>query len=99
MRENPQQYDPGWLVDFVSDQPKLLAEYPWLLDALRSCTMAVRESDAMIHFVNPASPNQPGSEWQFEKCIFLEHPVEGDIVLDILHRQRVGGVEFIGRIE
>ena len=51
----------------------------------------------MLYFVDPRRPNQPGSDWQFEENIILEHPTEGDLVLDILKGHRVGGVEFLGR--
>jgi hypothetical protein len=40
-----------------------------------------------------------GSEWQIETNIVLEHPTEGDLVLDILKGQRVGGVETTSKIE
>ena len=92
---NWEPYDPTWLVDLARES---CPDEPWLVAALRHCTRAARESRAYLHFVDPANPNAPGSEWQFVDNILLEHPTEGDIVLDILTDRRVGGVEFLGRI-
>ena len=63
-----------------------------------SCRRAARESGAYLYFVDPANPNAPGSDWQFVENILLEHPTEGDIVLDILTDRGVGGVEFLSRV-
>jgi hypothetical protein len=35
---------------------------------------------------------------QFVTNLILEHPTEGELVLDILTEHRVGGVEFLPRI-
>jgi len=51
-----------------------------------------------IHFVSAERPNQPGSEWQFDENIVLEHETEGTIVLDILKDGRIGGIEFVSQI-
>ena len=88
-------YDPEWLVELAKEQ---LPEETWLPAALSVCTTASQESAAMIHFVNPANPNEPGSEWQFDTNLILEHPTEGDLVLDVLKGRRIGGVEFLARI-
>jgi uncharacterized protein YuzE len=34
------------------------------------------------------------NEWQFNKNITLEHPEQGDLILDILKDGQIGGVEF-----
>jgi hypothetical protein len=74
-------------------------EETWLPDAISSCRHAWRMSAAYTYFVNPDNPNKPGSEWQFETNILLEHPSEGTLVLDVLKGKRIGGVETIDRIE
>ena len=51
-----------------------------------------------IYFVSGERPNQPGSEWQFDESIVLEHETEGTIVLDILKDGRIGGIEFVSQI-
>ncbi|GAA0875786.1 hypothetical protein GCM10009118_21950 [Wandonia haliotis] len=51
-----------------------------------------------IYFVSGEGPNQPGSEWQFDESIVLEHETEGTIVLDILKDGRIGGIEFLSQI-
>ena len=60
--------------------------------------MARQESAAYIHFVNRADPDEPGSEWQEQTDIVLKHPTEGELVLDILEGNRVGGVEFVAKL-
>ena len=52
----------------------------------------------MLHFVDPARPNEPGSDWQFGENLILEHPLEGDLVLDVLKGNRIGGVEFLSKV-
>jgi len=51
-----------------------------------------------IHFVSAERSNQPGSEWQFDENIVLEHKTEGTIILDILKDGRIGGIEFVSQI-
>jgi hypothetical protein len=88
-------YDPAWLVELAKAQ---LPEEGWLPGALAACTRARQESAAYIHFVNPADPNEPGSEWEIQTDLTLHHPTEGDLVLDILEGNRVGGVEFLAKL-
>jgi hypothetical protein len=90
-----ERYDPTWLVELARE---VCPDEPWLPAALERCTSAAVESRAYIHFVDSSNPNMPGSAWQFVENILLEHPTEGDIVLDILSDRRVGGVEFLGRL-
>lgn len=92
---NWKPYDPTWLVALAREQHP---DLPWLADALEKCTRASWESRAYVHFVDPADANQPGSAWQFEENLVLEHPREGTIVLDVLRGQRVGGAEFLKRL-
>jgi hypothetical protein len=89
------RYDPTWLVELSKQQ---LPEEEWLPAALAECRVAWQKSDAYIYFIDPAHANEPGSEWQFEGNLFLEHPIEGELVLDILSGNRVGGVEFLARL-
>ena len=88
-------YDPAWLVQLAKEQ---LPEETWLPAALAACTMARQESDAYIHFVRPADPEEPGSEWQAQTDLTLKHPTEGDLVLDVLEGNRIGGVEFLAKL-
>jgi hypothetical protein len=85
-------YDPAWLAALAREQHP---DLPWLADALAGCTRAAWESRAYVHFVDLGDANQPGSAWQFEENVVLEHPREGEIVLDVLRGQRVGGAEFL----
>ncbi len=93
-----EDYDPEWLVELAMASPEAMADHPWLPSALRRCTCCLRESTAYIYFVEAVRPNEPGSHWQFDVCVVLEHPVEGELVLDLLKYERVGGVEFLSRL-
>jgi hypothetical protein len=88
-------YDPAWLVELAKEQ---LPEEEWLPAALAACTMARQESAAYIHFVKPADPDEPSSEWQVQTDLTLKHPTEGELVLDILEGNQVGGVEFLAKL-
>jgi hypothetical protein len=57
------------------------------------------EARPYTYFVDPTNPNKPGSEWQFDANIVVEHPTEGTLVLDVLKDQRIGGFETLDRIE
>lgn len=87
-------YNPDWLVEAAE---KRKGEYPWLPNALSKCTSALVGSK-YIRFVNSSRPNKKGSEWQFQENIWLENTIEGDVVLDILQENRVGGVELYDRL-
>ena len=88
-------YDPTWLVDLAKEQ---LPEEAWLPAALAACTMARQESPAYIHFVKPADSDEPISEWEVQTDLHLKHPTEGDLVLDVLEGNRIGGVEFLEKL-
>jgi len=88
-------YDPTWLVELAKKQ---LPDETWLPAALAACTMARQESDAYIHFVKPADPEEPGSEWEVQTDLKLEHPTEGELILDVLEGNRIGGVEFLAKL-
>lgn len=89
-------YDPGWLVELATEQHP---DKTWLREALTRCTRCQPESRAYIHFVDPSRPNKPGSEWQFDTNLHLHSPSEGWIILDILDGHRVGGVEFVDKLD
>ena len=90
-----EKYDPSWIVEASE---KLKDEYPWLPYALKKCTRVVKKSKYYIYFVNPKNPNKLNSEWQFDENILIEDTVHGDIVLDILKGERVGGIEFYSKL-
>jgi len=88
-------YDPAWLIELAKAQHP---EEAWLPAALAACTMARQESAAYIHFVRQADPEEPGSEWQAQTDLTLRHPTEGELVLDVLEGNRIGGVEFLAKL-
>ncbi len=88
-------YDPTWLVELAKAQ---LPEEEWLPGALAKCTRALQESAGYIHFVDPRDPESLGSEWGEQEDLTLHHPTEGDLVLDVLDGNRIGGVEFLDKL-
>lgn len=89
------EYNPKWLIDASRYR---FEEYPWLEEALRKCVKAEERSNCYTYFVSGGNPNKPKSEWQFQESITIEDTPEGDIVIDIVKHNRVGGVEFLTRV-
>jgi hypothetical protein len=83
-------YDPSWLVELAG---RYASEYPWLGEAFSRCLRAKPESQFYTHFVDPA-----GEEWEFETTLTLKCPKEGEIVIDILKGNQVGGIEFLSKL-
>ena len=73
-------------------------EYPWLPESLKNCVSIIKETKYYIYFINPKRPNKPGAEWQFADNIFLENTKYGDVVLDVLKDNRIGGVELYSKL-
>ena len=86
------RYDPLWLIDLAREQHE---DKKWLADAFSKCNHARAGGAAYIYFVDPRSPNKPGSEWQFDQNLILECPERGQIIIDVLKGNRVGGIEMI----
>ena len=84
-------YDPSWVAELAREQHP---DEPPLAEALSACTRARWESRAYVYFVDSRRPNQPGSEWQFDRNVTLQDPKRGRIVVDLLKDGRVGGLEF-----
>jgi hypothetical protein len=88
-------YDPSMLVALATKQ---LPAETWLPQALAACRRCRWESRAYAYFVDGSKPNQKGSEWQFVKNLHLSDSKEGEIILDVLKGNRIGGVEFLDRL-
>jgi len=88
--------DFGWIVQLLKEQEPDRDE---ILIALKQCKNGTWERKSYVRFVDRTTPNQPWSEWQFKENIVLEHPTEGTIVIDCLKDGRIGGIEFVSRIE
>ena len=88
-------YDPTWLVELAKEQ---LPDEAWLPAALAKCTMARQESEAYIHFVHNSDSEEPVSELEAQTDLTLKHPTEGELLLDVLEGQRIGGVEFLAKL-
>lgn len=83
-------YDPTWLVELGL---KYSEDYPWLADAFSRCRRARPESKFYTHFVDPAGP-----KWKLQQTITVTHELEGDLVIDILEDNRIGGIEFLTKL-
>lgn len=89
-------FDPRMLIDDARTQ---VPELSWLPAALASCGPGTWESRAYVHYVPPIDPNQADSKWQFEANVVIDHSVLGVVVIDILKGNRIGGIEFVDRID
>ena len=90
-----ESYDPRWLVELAKTQHP---DKPWLADALSACTRCQWKGDIYLRFVDARRANRPGAPWQFRQSLFLKDPGEGNLVLDVLVGNRIGGVEFYDRL-
>jgi len=90
------KFDPRNLIEDVLAQAP---EFSWLPAALAGCGAGKWKSRAYVHYVSPVNPNQPGSEWQHKTNVVINHRVLGMVVIDILQDNRIGGIEFVDRIE
>lgn len=88
-------YDPAWLIAAAEYRS---GEYPWLAESLEKCVKAKVRSDWYTYFADQRNPNKQGSDWQFQESITLEGTPHGDVVLDIIRKNRVGGIEFLSRV-
>ena len=88
-------YDPDWLVEAARQVEQ---EYPWLPMALAACTESVENGWLYVRFITSKRANKPGSEWQFRESVILEDTVHGDVIVDVLEGNRIGGVEFYDRL-
>jgi hypothetical protein len=89
-------FDPRMLISAVKEQAP---EFPWLPYALEHCGVGIWRSRAYVQYVSSHNPNQPGSDWQFEVNVVLNHDQLGMVVLDILKGDQLGGIEFVHKIE
>ena len=64
--------------------------------SLQNCNEGKWTSKAYYSFViSDNKPNQLGSNWQHSECIEIEDYFGGNIVLDILKDDKIGGIEFL----
>jgi len=84
-------YDPDWLVKIALEQIPIETE---VINSIRKCRKGFWESRAYVYFVNPENANEPNAEWQFGQNLILKDKKKGEIVLDILKDNRLGGIEF-----
>ena len=70
-----------------------------LINSLQNFSGGKWKNKAYYQFVNSINPNQVGSEWQFQDNIIIEHKEIGTIVIDLLKRNKIGGIEFINQLK
>lgn len=84
-----------WVINLIKEQEPERID---LVEQLQESNRKVWIRQPYIRFVSGVRPNLPGSEWQFEENIVLEHDTEGTIVLDVLKDGRIGRIEFVSQI-
>jgi len=89
------RYDPSWLVKASDDY---FEEYPWLKGALEKCVKCKHKSDLYIYFTDAKNPNKNGSAWQFQESITIVGTPQGDIVIDVIRNNQIGGIEFLTKV-
>lgn len=89
-------FDSKWIIELVKTQYPEKSE---IIESLKTCTAGYWKSKAYIYFVSTTNPNQPKSNWQHKESIVLEDEKEGTIVIDILKENKIGGIEFLKKIE
>ncbi len=89
-------FEPQMLIE---DARVTAPEFSWLPAALANCGAGYWESRAYVRYVSSVAPNQPNSEWQFRTSVTIYHRVLGMVVIDILRDDRIGGIEFVDRID
>ena len=88
-------FDIEWIIELIKEQEPDRLD---LIDQLKKSDKQKGIRQPYIRFVSGERPNRPGSGWQFDENIVLEHETEGTIVLDILKDGRIGGIEFVNQI-
>ena len=83
----------------IEDVKAQAPECAWLPEALKNAGQGVWRSRAYVHYVSSKNANKPGAEWQHEKSIMLSHKTLGTIVIDVLTGNRLGGIEFVDKID
>lgn len=89
-------FDPRVLIEMAK---KVAPELPWLPEALNNCGSGTWKSRAYVHYVSSENANKPGAAWQYETTVGFSHPSLGLVHIDILKGQRIGGIEFVDKIE
>lgn len=82
----------------VDDARSQVPQFQWLPGALANCPAGKWESQAYIRYIPAVYPNQPGSPWQFQMNIVINHGVFGMVVIDVLQGNRIGGIELVDRL-
>jgi hypothetical protein len=87
-------YDPTWLVDLAKEQHP---NEPDMHTALAACTRAYGDIP-YIYFIDSKQTNKLGAEWQIGTSFSLDHPEQGELVVDRMKDGRIGGIEFLGEL-
>ena len=87
-----ERYDPGWLVELARREEP---HEPWLAEALARCTRAAWECSAYLRFVS--REEERDNPLVAESYVWNPGQSE-ELVIDVLHDGRIGGVEFTGRL-
>lgn len=81
-------FEPHMLIEAAMEQAPA---YPWLSEALRTCSPARCSKPGYIRYVSMFSR---GGE-----CIVIEHETWGTVVIDTVEGYRIGSIELVDRLD
>lgn len=103
------EFDSGWILEVAAEAVELdpyLRSHPEIIEFLKARlpqttplfkrTYPDFPEKISFYFVDPASANKPGSQWQFKKNITIYG--KADFIFDILSDDRIGRVEITRRL-
>jgi len=91
------EFDSQRLVELAVEQ---YPEEGWLQESLALCSQVADDGTGTYFFFTPREAASDGnSEWEFQKNISLRDPEFGELILDVLQNNRIGGIDFIEKRE
>ncbi len=89
-------FDPSWLIKLAEIQ---FPDDSWLIESLERCQKASFDGVSYYFFVERERADDQNSEWEFARNIKLRDSEKGEIVLDILKNNWIGGMEYLEQYE
>ncbi len=91
------KFDSKRLVKLAEEQ---FPEESWLAESLAFCTEVADDGTGTYFYFTPRDAASNGkTEWEFQKNLSLRDPEFGELILDVLQNNRIGGIDFIEKRE
>ena len=91
------KFDPQPLMKLAEEQ---FPEQSWLVESLSLCVKVADDGNGTYFYFTPREAASDGqTEWEFQKNISLRDPNFGELILDVLQNNRIGGIDFIEKRE